>query len=105
MFGLAKEKSWSVRLSGGYLVNGVVKADLCKGCDASTTIVARNKGNPNLLLFGCSGSKCKHRLIRINFPSENYEFFTADKPIDFQLSQNISSDMKEDTVYTIRSSH
>jgi hypothetical protein len=95
-----KEKSWSVRLIGGYLLNGMVRADLCKGCDASTSIVARNNGNPNLLLFGCNGNKCKHRLIRISFPSDSYENFADDNQIEFKLHQNGSENVRDDASLT-----
>src|SRR5512147_1607967 len=101
MLGLVKEKSWSVRLAGGYLLNGVVRADLCKDCEASTTIVARNNSNPNLLLFGCNGTKCKHRLIRFNFTQEeDSESIEADKPEDFQFNQSSSTSIKDNSVFT-----
>ncbi len=98
-----KEKSWSVKLTGGYLLNGMVRADLCKGCEASTSIVARNNGNPNLLLFGCNGNKCRHRLIRISFPSNGYENFVDDKQIEFKLNQNDSLNVRDNAILTTSS--
>jgi hypothetical protein len=69
---LVKEKSWSVRLINGYVQNDQITSDQCKGCDSSTQLVVANNGNPNLVLYGCGGHKCKHRLIRMNFSSINY---------------------------------
>jgi hypothetical protein len=61
---LVKEKSWSVRLVKGYVLNSQVRADRCRGCESTTKPVLGNNGDPDLFLYGCSGHKCKHILIR-----------------------------------------
>jgi hypothetical protein len=65
---LVKEKSWSVKLVNGYILNSQVKADHCKGCESTARLVAGNNDNPDLLLYGCYGHRCKHVLIRVRVP-------------------------------------
>jgi len=62
-----KEKSWSVSLIKGYVSNDQVKAEDCENCKSTSKILIANFNNPNLILFGCKDSKCKHRLLRLNF--------------------------------------
>lgn len=62
-----KEKSWSVLLVKGYVRNDQVRAERCENCKSTTEVLTANYGNPNLLLYGCKDSKCKHRLLRLNF--------------------------------------
>ncbi len=62
-----REKSWSVKLVQGYLAKDRVRATQCETCQATCNLLVRNLGNPNLALFGCSLSKCQHRLIRFDF--------------------------------------
>jgi len=62
-----KEKSWSVLLVKGYVRNDQVRAERCENCKSTTEVLTANYGNPNLLLYGCKDSKCKHRMLRLNF--------------------------------------
>ena len=62
-----KEKSWSVLLEHGYILDGQVRAERCEKCKSTTEILISNFNNPNLLLFGCKDSKCRHKLLRLNF--------------------------------------
>ncbi|MCW4009686.1 MAG: hypothetical protein NWF05_03580 [Candidatus Bathyarchaeota archaeon] len=61
---VVKEKSWSVRLVDGYILNSQVRAERCKGCESTTKLIAGNNSDPDLILYGCNGHKCKHILIR-----------------------------------------
>jgi hypothetical protein len=67
MYHNIKEKSWSVRLIEGYVLNDQVRAQRCENCRCTTEILVANYGNPNLLLYGCKESKCKHRMLRLDF--------------------------------------
>jgi len=67
MYHNIKEKSWSVRLIEGYVLNDQVRAQRCENCRSTTEILVANYGNPNLLLYGCKESKCKHRMLRLDF--------------------------------------
>lgn len=73
MLSIFKEKSWSVRLVDGYVLGDQVRGMQCDSCDGISKLVANNYGNPNMVLFGCNGRKCKHRLIRLCFYSEDIE--------------------------------
>ncbi len=66
MFYSFKEKSWSVRLVEGYVLNDQVRAERCENCKSTAEVLAANHNNPNLLLYGCRDSKCKHRLVRVD---------------------------------------
>ena len=66
-----KVKSWSVKVVDGYILNDQVRSAQCRGCDSATKLVVGNNDDPNLILYGCGGHKCKHTLIRMNFGSEN----------------------------------
>lgn len=68
-----KEKSWSVLLLKGYVLNNTVRAPSCKNCKSTTEVLVANHNNPNLLLYGCKDSKCKHRMLRIDL--ENFSLF------------------------------
>ena len=70
-----KEKSWSVKLVEGYVLNNLVRSNHCKGCDSTARLVVNNNGNPDLLLYGCNGHKCKHILIRMKFPEVDQAVF------------------------------
>ena len=70
MEGLLREKSWSVKLVQGYISKDRVRASHCDTCQAVCNLMLRNRGNPNLVLFGCSLSKCQHKLIRFDFGIE-----------------------------------
>ncbi len=77
-----KEKSWSVKLVEGYVLNNLVRSDHCKGCASNTNLVVNNTGTPDLLLYGCNGHKCKHILIRMKFPAVDQAVFTqTQKPL------------------------
>jgi len=62
-----KEKSWSVFLVKGHVLNDQVRAERCDNCKSITEVLTTNYNNPNLLLYGCKDSKCKHRLLRLDF--------------------------------------
>jgi hypothetical protein len=66
-----KVKSWSVKVVDGYILNDQVRSAQCKGCDSAAKLVVGNNDDPNLILYGCGGHKCKHTLIRMDFGSEN----------------------------------
>jgi len=70
MFYSIKEKSWSVLLIKGYVCNDQVRAKRCENCKSTTEALTTNHHNPNLLLYGCRDSKCKHRLLRLDFDGE-----------------------------------
>jgi hypothetical protein len=65
-----KEKSWSVLLLDGYVLKDEVRADRCLNCKSTAEVLALNPSNPNLLLYGCKDTKCKHRLLRIDVKNE-----------------------------------
>jgi hypothetical protein len=69
MFFQFKEKSWSVLLVKGYVMNDQVRAPRCENCKSITEVLTANHNNPNLLLYGCKDTKCKHRLVRLDFDS------------------------------------
>jgi hypothetical protein len=62
-----KEKSWSVLLDKGYILNDQVRAERCLNCKLEPELLIASCNNPNILLYGCSNSKCKHRLLRLDF--------------------------------------
>jgi hypothetical protein len=62
-----KEKSWKILLRKGYVLNDQVKAEECVNCKSISEVLTANFNNPNLLLYGCKDSKCKHRLLRLDF--------------------------------------
>jgi hypothetical protein len=70
MFYQFKEKSWSVFLVKGYVYNDQVRAKRCENCKSTTEALTINHHNPNLLLYGCQDSKCKHRLVRLDFEKD-----------------------------------
>ncbi len=69
MFYHLREKSWSVLLVKGYVMNDQVRAPRCENCKSTTEALTANHNNPNLLLYGCKDTKCKHRLVRLDFDS------------------------------------
>lgn len=70
MFYPIKEKSWSVFLVKGYVYKDQVRAKRCENCKSTTKALTTNHHNPNLLLYGCRDSKCKHHLLRLDFEQE-----------------------------------
>jgi hypothetical protein len=70
MLSSVKEKSWSVLLIKGYVLDDQVRAERCENCKSTSEVLTTNFSNPNLLLYGCKDSKCKHRLLRLNFNDE-----------------------------------
>ncbi len=64
-----KEKSWSVRLANGFVLNGDVRSNRCSDCNNSPILLLGNCSDPDLLLYGCTGHKCKHTLIRVRVTS------------------------------------
>ena len=65
-----KEKSWKVLLMKGYVLNDQVKAEQCEDCKSISMVLTTNFSNPNLFLYACKDSKCKHRLLRLDFNLE-----------------------------------
>jgi hypothetical protein len=61
-----KDKS-SVMLVKGYVFNTNVRARQCEDCRSISEVLVTNFTNPNLLLYGCKDSKCKHRIMRLDF--------------------------------------
>lgn len=70
MFISVKEKSWKVLLTKGFILNDQVKGEQCENCKSISQILTTNFSNPNLFLYGCENSKCKHRLLRLDFDLE-----------------------------------
>jgi hypothetical protein len=64
-FRLKKEKSWSVRIVKGQLLDGKVRAKQCSQCKHTCDQVAIGYGNSNSILYGCAGTKCRHVLIHV----------------------------------------
>ena len=54
----------------GYVLNDMVRTRQCEGCKSTSEVLVTNFSNPNLLLYGCKDSKCKHRLLRLCFDGE-----------------------------------
>ena len=72
-----KEKSWSVMLVRGYILNNQVRAERCENCKSISQALTTNCSNPNLLLYGCKDSKCKHRLMRLDFNTGTEKLLTS----------------------------
>jgi len=71
-----KEKSWSVRLTFGYVLNGQVRSEYCGNCDSKAKLIAGNNDDSNLILYGCDSRRCKHVLMRVDLGlSRSAEFF------------------------------
>ncbi len=70
MFDPVKEKSWSVKLIKGYILNNQVRNNYCGTCKSTSRPVAGNYNDPNIVLFGCNDRKCKHILMRMKIGSE-----------------------------------
>ena len=64
-----KEKTWSVRIVEGQLLEGKVRAKQCSQCKHSCDLVAIGCGNSNSILYGCAKSKCRHVLIHVEASS------------------------------------
>lgn len=77
---LAKEKSWSVKLVDGYVLGSQVRAERCRGCQATAKLVAGNDSDKNLVLFGCNSQKCRHMLIRMNLAESPDVLLTVSHP-------------------------
>jgi hypothetical protein len=65
----------------GYIFNDTVKAKQCADCKCISEVLVANFNNPNLMLYGCKDTKCKHRLLRLNFDSLALET-NISKPIE-----------------------
>jgi hypothetical protein len=70
MLNSVKEKSWSVLLIKGHVLNNQVRAERCENCKSTSEVLTTNFSNPNLLLYGCKDSKCRHKLLRLDFNDE-----------------------------------
>ena len=81
-----KEKSWKVLLMKGHVLNDQVKAEQCENCKSESHILRTNFSNPNLLLYGCKDSKCKHRLLRLDFNLEEINQSTNNSIINKKVS-------------------
>lgn len=66
MLGVFKEKSWSVFLSDGYVIDNQVMSGRCQNCKSTAEILRVNFNNPNLVLYGCKDGRCMHRLLRLD---------------------------------------
>jgi hypothetical protein len=64
-FRLKKEKSWSVRIVKGQLLDGKVRAEQCSQCKHSCDLIAIGCGNSNSVLYGCAESRCRQVLIHV----------------------------------------
>jgi len=65
-----KEKSWKVLLMKGHVLNDQVRGLQCENCKSQSQVLTINFSNPNLFLYGCKDNKCQHRLLRLDFNSE-----------------------------------
>jgi hypothetical protein len=91
MFYAIKEKSWSVLLVRGYVLNDEVRAIRCENCKSTTEVLTANHHNPNLLLYGCKDAKCRHRMVRLDFNGQNTLLKSPvmlEKPSEFHASQS-----------------
>jgi len=66
----AKKKSWKVLLMKGYILNDQVKGEQCENGRSKSEVLRTNFSNPNLFLYGYKDSKCNHRLLRLDFRTE-----------------------------------
>lgn len=80
MFQCFKDKS-SVMLLKGYVFNDTVKAMQCQDCRSISEVLVTNFNNPNLLLYGCKDSKCKHKILRLSFDGAP-ENLLASRPVE-----------------------
>jgi len=62
-----RAKSLSVFLVKGYVSNNQVRAYRCENCKAISEVLTVNYSNPNLLLYGCKDTKCKQKILRLDF--------------------------------------
>jgi len=65
-----KDKALSVFLTKGYVLNDQVRAECCETCKSTCDVLTINHNDPNLMLYGCKNTKCKHRLLRLDFNDE-----------------------------------
>lgn len=83
-----KDKSWSVRLSSGYVLNGQVRSNYCGTCDSKAKLIAGNDDDSNLVLYGCDAKKCRHVLMRVDLSPAGPQFFPSSKaPEPLQIIQ------------------
>lgn len=87
-----KEKSWSVRLSSGYVLNGQVRSNYCGTCDSKAKLIAGNDDDSNLVLYGCDAKKCRHVLMRVNLsPAGPQSFSSIESPEPLQITQQVAA--------------
>jgi hypothetical protein len=84
-----KEKSWIVMLVKGYVQNNHVRAKRCENCKSTSEALTLNFNKHNLLLYGCKDSKCKHRLMRLDFNAGAEQMLVAS--IENEQANRISS--------------
>ncbi len=101
MFYHVKEKSWSVLLVKGYVHNGQVRGERCENCKSTTEILTANYNNPNVLLYGCKDTKCKHRFLRVNFDGEVSKKMSLQRIVQTEHRENL--DRREVLAPTISS--
>ncbi len=87
MYSFSREKSWSVRLTNGYVLDGQVKSARCRGCERKPKLLIGNDNNPDLVLFGCEGSRCRHTLIRMNLRQASEQKMLMIKLAEAKLMQ------------------
>jgi len=85
-----KEKSWSVRLTFGHVLNGRVRSEYCGNCDSIAKLIIGNNDNSNLVLYGCAAKKCRHVLLRVNFSLDGPQNFpTTEQAPSFQTINEV----------------
>jgi len=71
----------------GYVLNDQVKAEQCENCKSQSEVLRTNFSNPNLFLYGCKDSKCKHRLLRLDFNLEEIPQITSSNVISIKAPE------------------
>jgi hypothetical protein len=74
-----KDKPLSVFLLKGFISDNQVRAQPCEKCKAISEVITVNHSNPNLLLYGCKDTKCKHKILRLNFDEADLTYPIVDK--------------------------
>jgi hypothetical protein len=87
-----KEKSWSVRLASGYVLNGQVRSEYCGNCESKAKLIAGNNYDSNLILYGCDSKRCRHVLMRVDLGLADPETFSVIKaPEPLQMMHDVAS--------------
>lgn len=70
----------------GYVLNDQVRAEQCETCKSQSQILTNNFSDPNLFLYGCKDSKCRHRLLRLDLNAEEIPQITNNAIINKKAS-------------------